>query len=202
MSAKFNSIVDVRGHVLSCLTSRKFIDSRGLASQLPIFIAAHEPFETEDSSNLPNWLVQQAMLVGVRVARIDVFSELVHSISEQGLLASVVQQEKAKVLSKKQVASGIRSAADLSTRLPAKIRSVIESEKPNAILISGFGAAYPFFRVSELVGILEEMQMQIPAVLLFPGSFVNTVKSPVLKLFGEFEESHNYRALDLFSYEA
>ncbi len=202
MSRKFNSIVDVRGHVLSCLTSKKFLAGRGLASQLPIFIAAHDPLDTDDSRALPSWLVEHSLLAGIRVLAIDVFSQLVQSLSDQSILDSVVEQEKLGVMSNKQLRAAIHSAADLSRRLPVKIQSLIDTEKPQAVLISGFESSYPFLRVAEIVGILEEMQLVIPAVILFPGSFDNTHKSPVLKLYGEFEESHNYRALDLFSYEA
>lgn len=202
MIKKFNSIVDVRSHALSCLTSKKFLSGRGLASQLPIFIAAHDPLETEESRALPDWLVAQSLLAGVKVLSINVFSELAQSLSDQGILESVTEQEAGQVLSRKQIASAIHSAAELSSRIPTKLRSLMEIDKPDALLLSGFEAAYPHFRVTEIVGILEEMQLQEPAIILFPGSFDNTLRSPVLKLFGEIDESHNYRALDLFNYEA
>lgn len=202
MSKKFNSIVEVRSHALACLTSKKFLSGRGLASQLPIFIAAYDPLETEESKALSSWLVAQSALAGVKVLPINVFSELVQSLSDQGILESVSEQERSKVLSKKQIASAIRSAADLSNRIPSSLQSLIQADSPDALLLMGFDAAYPHFRVTEIVGILEEMQLQAPAIILFPGSFDNTLKSPVLKLFGEIDENHNYRALDLFNYEA
>ena len=202
MSRTFKSTVDVRSHALACLTSSKFLSKRGLASQLPIFIAAFDPLETAELKVLPNWLVSQALLSGIRVFHVDVFTELVKSLSDQQILDSVVEQERAKVLSRRQVTSAIHAAADLSSRLPARIASGIFIEKPQAILISGFEASYPYFRVTELVGMLEEMQLEVPVVILFPGSFDDTLKSPILKLFGEIDENHNYRALDLFHYEA
>lgn len=202
MSTLFHSLEEVRSHALACLTSEKFLAGRGLASQLPIFIAAHDPLENPESANLPHWLVQEALLAGVNVLHVDVFSELVFSLSDQGILDSVKTQEKEKVLSKKQIASAIHSAADLAIRIPARLQSLIEAGKNDALLLSGLGASYPHFRVTEIVGILEEMQLKVPAVILFPGSFDNTLKSPVLKLFGEIDEDHNYRALDLFNYEA
>lgn len=202
LSRSFNSITEVRSQTLACLTSRKFLEGRGLASQLPIFIAAHDPASSLESRNLANWLVTQASLQGIMVLHFDVFSELLLSLESQDLLGSLLEQEKKGILQPKQLASVVHSAAELARRVPSNLKRLIAETNPNALLFSGFDEAFPHFRVPEIVTILESLQPGVPAILLYPGSYDNTLSSPVLKLFGEIEENHNYRALDLFNYEA
>jgi hypothetical protein len=201
MIKKSQSKDDLRAHLLACLTSVKFLEGKSLGSQAPIFIAAHDSiFESEDS-NLPGWLVGQAALTGSAIIHFDIFTELIASLEDQGILTNLLDQERSGFLGQRSLNAAIHSAAQLSKWISARLQKELLENHAKAIVFSGLGAAYPYFRVSELVGILEVSQVSIPAVILFPGTFDSTFRSPVLKLFGQIDEIHNYRALDIFNYE-
>jgi hypothetical protein len=201
MIKKSQSKDNLRAHLLACLTSVKFLEGRSLGSQAPIFIAAHDPiFESEDN-NLPGWLVSNAALMGSTIIHLDIFSELIASLEDQGILTNLLDQERSGFLGQKSLTAAIHSAAQLSNWISARLQKELLENQAQAVVFSGLGAAYPYFRTSELVGILEIGQLSIPAVILFPGTFDGTLRSPVLKLFGQIDETHNYRALDIFNYE-
>ena len=201
MIKKPQSIDNFRAHLLACLTSKKFLEGKSLGSQAPIFIAAHDSIFESENVNLPGWLVENSALKGSTVIHFDVFSEMIASLEDQGILTNLLNQERSGFLGQRSLTVAIHSAAQLSKWISARIEKELLEKQATAIVFSGLGMGYPYFRASELVGILEISQLSIPAVVLFPGTFDSTLRSPLLKLFGQIDEIHNYRALDVFNYE-
>lgn len=195
------SIDEARAHLKGCLTSKKFLSGQGLGSQLPIFIAAIDPREDLKLAELSRWLVQQCSLAGFEVRGLDLFEELTSSLADRGELEGLLAGEKTSLLSNSKLIDAIRSAAELDDIFENKLQEIRSNSNVKAVLISGLGSVFPFFRLSDIVGLLESAQLGIPAIVFFPGEFASDIRSPELKLFSKIPEFFNYRSIDIFSYE-
>lgn len=201
MSETKRSIDEAREHLKKCLTSEKFLGGQGLGAQVPIFVAAIDPKEDLKISDLGGWLVQQANLAGVQVKALDLFDELVTSLESQGILDPLLAREESSTLSGPQLIEAIRAAAGLDALVEAKLQELCSGSNFRAVLFTGLGSVFPFFRINDLIALLENSQAPIPAVVFFPGEFSSSARSPELKIFSKISEYYNYRAIDVFSYE-
>jgi hypothetical protein len=201
MSLSTRSIDEARAHLKDCLVSNKFLEGQGLGSQLPIFLAAIEPRDDVKSAELSRWLVEQSALLGVTVTAIDLFDELAASLEAKGILDALLSREESSALAASKLIEAIRAAAGMDELVQNKLQEVRSNSNARAFLITGLGSVFPFFRTSDLVGILESVQIGIPSIVFFPGEFASNLRSPELKLFSKIPEYYNYRAIDIFSYE-
>ena len=201
MNDVLRSIDEARAHLKECLTSEKFLGGQGLGSQLPIFIAAINPREDLKLAELSRWLVQQSALAGFEVARFDLFEELSSSLEAKGILEALLAREKSSLLATSKLIEAIRAAAGMEELVQNKLQEIRSNNNATALLITGLGRVFPFFRTSDIVGLLESVQIGVPAIVFFPGEFASNLRSPELKLFSKIPEFYNYRAIDIFSYE-
>lgn len=201
MSPSTRSIDEARAHLKDCLVSNKFLEGQGLGSQLPIFLAAIEPRDDFKSAELSRWLLEQSALFGIPVVAIDLFDELVASLEAKGILDALLSREESSALATSKLIEAIRAAAGMDELVENKLHDVRSNSNARALLITGLGSVFPFFRTSDIVGILEGIQIGIPSIVFFPGEFASNLRSPELKLFSKIPEYYNYRAIDIFSYE-
>ena len=201
MSSSTRSIDEARAHLKDCLVSDKFLEGQGLGSQLTIFLAAIESRDDFKSVELSRWLVEQSALQGVPVTGIDLFGDLVASLKDRGILEALLSREESSVLANSKLIEAIRAAAGMDELVQNKLQEVRSKSNARALLITGLGSVFPFFRTSDIVGILESVQVGIPSIVFFPGEFASNLRSPELKLFSKIPEFYNYRAIDIFSYE-
>lgn len=201
MSDATRSIEEARAHLKECLASEKFLEGHGLGSQLPIFVAAIDPREDLKSAELSRWLVQQAALKGIRVTSFDLFEELTSSLKARGVLDELLAREEASLLPISKLTEAIRAASGLEEIIDVKIREIRSNLETRAVLFTGLGSVFPYFRMNDLISLLENAQVGVPAIVFFPGEFASTLRSPEMKLFSKIPEYYNYRAIDLFSYE-
>lgn len=201
MSPSTRSIDQARAHLKDCLVSEKFLEGQGLGSQPPIFLAAIESRDDKKSVELSRWLVEQSALQGVSVKGIDLFSELVASLEDRGILETLLSREESSGLAASKLIEAIRATAGMDELIQGKLQEVRSNSNARALLITGLGSVFPFFRTSDIVGILENVQVGIPAIIFFPGDFASNLRSPELKLFSKIPEYYNYRAIDIFTYE-
>jgi hypothetical protein len=201
MSDAKRSVEEAREHLKKCLASEKFLGGQGLGSQLPIFVAAIEPREDLKLNDLGHWLVQQANLGGIHVSAFDLLDELASSLKAKGILDSLLASEQSGILAGPKLTEAIRSVTGLDVIVESKLHELNQASNSRAILITGLGSVFPFFRVNDLIAILENAQLRLPTIVFFPGEFSSSLRSPELKLFSTISEYYNYRAIDVFSYE-
>lgn len=201
MNDVIRSIGEARAHLKECLTSEKFLAGQGLGSQLPIFIAAINPREDLKLAELSLWLVQQSALAGFEVTRFDLFEELASSLEARGILEAFLAREQSSLLPTSKLIEPIRAAAGIDELVQNKLQEVRSNDNTRALLITGLGSVFPFFRTSDIVGLLESVQLGVPAIVFFPGEFASNLRSPELKLFSKIPDFYNYRSIDIFSYE-
>lgn len=201
MNGAVRSIDEARAHLKECLTSAKFLGGQGLGSQIPIFIAAINPREDLELPELGRWLVQQSALAGFEVMRLDLFEELCTSLEAQGVLEDLLDREKSSLLPTSKLIDAIRAAAAVDDLIENKLQEIRINSDAQALLITGLGSVFPFFRTSDIVGLLESVQLGVPAIVFFPGEFASNLRSPELRLFARIPEFYNYRAIDIFTYE-
>ena len=201
MNGAVRSIDEARAHLKGCLTSEKFLGGQGLGSQLPIFIAAIDPREDLKLAELSRWLVQQSALAGFEVVRLDLFEQLSSSLEAQGILEVLLAREESSLLGTSKLIDAIRAAAGMDDLIENKLQEIRLNSEAQALLITGLGSVFPFFRTSDIVGLLESVQVGVPAIVFFPGEFASNLRSPELRLFARIPEFYNYRAVDIFSYE-
>lgn len=201
MNVTTRSLEEARSHLKECLASQKFLEGNGLGSQLPIFVAAIEPKDDLKSEELCLWLVQQSKLAGIEITTVDIFEELVSSLKTQEILEVILQQESENLLPQPKLIAAIRAASRLSGMIEIKLGNLKSKFDTRALLFSGLGSAFPYFRINDLIVLLEKVQLGIPVIVIFPGNFASTLRSPELSLFSKIPEHYNYRAIDIYSYE-
>lgn len=161
----------------------------------PIFICPYQPRQELEMRAAWAWLLQNLVLEGKSVRFVNLFEELVSHLSTRGLLDSIIESEFAGELG----LDNLRGLVDIDSFLEQIMGWLPQASADELLLIGGVGEAYPHLRASEIIGKLEKYTARTPVVLFFPGSYVHSSgQSMTLRLFDELDDSHYYRAMNLY----
>ena len=185
------------------LTRPEFLEMRGVAKEVPIFIQTYEPSEEDEIRQIVKGLYQSLKQQGLRVQHIDLLELVAHILEEKDFLETILQDEA--TWPKSDLYDTLQNVSDPTTVLVPKLMQQL-GDQPDITLITGSGRVYPFLRTHTIIESLQPDMVKHPVVIFFPGEYSQDADGgSYLCLFGtdvntKIENSH-YRATNLAYYD-
>lgn len=193
-----SSISGLDKRLQEILTRPEFLEMRGVAKEVPIFIQSYSPADDDHLRVVVRGVEQHLRKQGLRVKHVDLF-ELVLQLLEAKSYLDVVLQEEAS-WSKSDLFDTLQNVAEPSRALVPKLMEVLGDSQIS--LITGSGRVYPFLRTHTILEALQPAMVRHPVVIFFPGEYSqNADGGTYLRLFGKSAttkiENAHYRAINL-----
>lgn len=166
--------------ILPKITSPDFLSGEGKGGEIPFYVFDYPPEDElrirEHLAFLEDKLPKQAP--NLSFVHVNLFDFLIDYIKGRGYFEKSLEKER-NLGSAKAVKSikSIASAEKLADHFAAEIMN----QKPELVLVSGVGSAYPIIRTHELLNNLHKHMGLTPLVMFYPGVYDKIT----LKLFGK-----------------
>jgi hypothetical protein len=179
--------------ILPRVTSRDFLDSKGLGNEIGFWIFDYPPERELDVRDFLNGTVLPAL--GKKdpvfsVATVDLLQLVTGLLEDRKLLDKTLEMQKNK--GDDSTLAALRSVLK-EDKLAQKIASQFQIDKLDLLILTGVGAVYPMLRTHTLLSALHPIMGETPLLMFFPGRY----DGHSLRLFNTLAEDHYYRAFRL-----
>ena len=179
--------------ILPRLTSREFLDSKGLGNEIGFWIFDYPPEREMDVRSFVSGTVLPALAKQVpplKVARVDLFKLVTELLQERKLLDKAIAMQASK--GNDSTLAALRSVLK-EDKLAQKIASQFDIPGLDLMILTGIGSVYPMLRTHTLLSALHPIMGNTPLLMFFPGRY----DGHSLRLFNTLAEDHYYRAFRL-----
>lgn len=179
--------------ILPRLTSRDFLDSKGLGNEIGFWIFDYPPDRERDMRSFLSGTVLPALskqVPALRADTIDLLQLVTGLLEERKLLDKAMDMQKNK--GDESALAALRSVLK-EDKIAQKIASQHDIAHLDLLILTGVGAVYPMLRTHTLLSALHPIMGNTPLLLFFPGRY----DGHSLRLFNTLTEDHYYRAFRL-----
>lgn len=179
--------------ILPRLTSRDFLDSKGLGNEIGFWIFDYPPDREPDMRSFLSGTVLPALakqVPALRADTIDLLQLVTGLLEERNLLDKVMDMQLSKGDDSTLVA--LRSVLK-EDKIAQKIASQHDIPNLDLLILTGVGSVYPMLRTHTLLSALHPIMGNTPLLMFFPGRY----DGHSLRLFNTLAEDHYYRAFRL-----
>ena len=162
-----------------------------LGGELPLFIQPLDPSKQRETEEQVKRLASRLNRKGIRVSVVNLFDLSIGILKEERILDAILESESD--IPHSDTVETLDSILDISSTIIPRLQSVIESENPDYLFLSGVGSVYPFIRSHGILNNIDELTDNCKLVLFFPGQYDNMQ----LKLFGHIYDENYYRGINL-----
>lgn len=187
------SLVERLNQILPRITSRDFLDSKGLGNEIGFWIFDYPPEREMEVRDFLSSTVFPALSkpnVNVRFDMINLLDMVVELLQERNLLDKAIALQQTK--GDEGVLPALRSVLK-EDKLAQKIASKFDVASLDLLVLTGVGAVYPMLRTHTLLSALHPIMGKTPLLMFFPGKY----DGHSLRLFNVLGEDHYYRAFRL-----
>ncbi len=179
--------------ILPRITSRDFLDSKGLGNEIGFWVFDYPPERELDVRDFFNSTVLPAL--GKKdpvfnVATVDLLQLVTGLLEDRKLLDKTLEMQKNK--GDDSTLAALRSVLK-EDKLAQKIASQFQIDTLDLMILTGVGAVYPMLRTHTLLSALHPIMGNTPLLMFFPGRY----DGHSLRLFNILSEDHYYRAFRL-----
>lgn len=194
MSMSVTLTLDERlNQILPRLTSRDFLDSKGLGNEIGFWIFDYPPDREMDVRAFLSGTVQPALakqVPSIKSATVDLFQLVTDLLDDRKLLDKAMDMQLAK--GDDSTLAALRSVLK-EDKIAQKIAAQYDIPNLDLLILSGVGAVYPMLRTHTLISALHPIMGATPLLMFFPGRY----DGHSLRLFNTLAEDHYYRAFRL-----
>jgi len=179
--------------ILPRLTSRDFLDSKGLGNEIGFWIFDYPPDRELDMRSFLFGTVLPALKKHVPVLRaesIDLLKLVTGVLEERKLLDKVLSMQLSK--GDDSTLAALRSVLK-EDKIAERIASQQDIANLDLLILTGVGSVYPMLRTHTLLSALHPIMGNTPLLMFFPGRY----DGHSLRLFNLLAEDHYYRAFRL-----
>lgn len=179
--------------ILPRLTSRDFLDSKGLGNEIGFWIFDYPPDRELDMRSFLSGTVLHALTKQVpplRADTIDLLQLVTGILEERKLLDKAMDMQLNK--GDDSTLAALRSVLK-EDKIAQKIAAQHDIANLDLLILTGVGAVYPMLRTHTLLSALHPIMGNTPLLLFFPGRY----DGHSLRLFNTLTEDHYYRAFRL-----
>ncbi len=179
--------------ILPRLTSRDFLDSKGLGNEIGFWIFDYPPEREMEVRSFVSGTVLPALAKQVpplKIARVDLFKLVTELLQERKLLDKAIAMQSSK--GNDSTLAALRSVLK-EDKLAQKIASQFDIPNLDVMILTGIGSVYPMLRTHTLLSALHPIMGNTPLLMFFPGRY----DGHSLRLFNTLAEDHYYRAFRL-----
>ena len=194
-----NSVSGLDKRLQEVLTRPEFLEMRGVAKEVPIFIQTYSPADEDQLRVVVKGAEQFLRKQGLRVKHVDLYELVLQLLEAKGYLDVVLQEEPS--WSKSDLLDTLQNVAEPTTALVPKLMVEL-GDDTQISLITGSGRIYPFLRTHTIIEALQPKMVRHPVVIFFPGEYSQDADGgSYLRLFGSTTaskiENPHYRATNL-----
>lgn len=187
------SLEERLNQILPRITSRDFLDSKGLGNEIGFWIFDYPPDREMDVRGFLSDTVVPALgkqSPAIRCAVVDLLALVTELLEERKLLDKAIAMQQAK--GNDGALAALRSVLK-EDKLAQKIASQHDIPALDLLVLTGVGAVYPMLRTHTLLSALHPIMGDTPLLMFFPGRY----DGHSLRLFNTLAEDHYYRAFRL-----
>jgi hypothetical protein len=179
--------------ILPRITSRDFLDSKGLGNEIGFWIFDYSPEREMDVRGFLSGTVLPALgkhVPTIKADAVDLLKLVTDLLEERKLLDKAMEMQKNK--GDDSTLAALRSVLK-EDKIAQKIASQYDIANLDLLVLSGVGAVYPMLRTHTLLSALHPIMGNTPLLMFFPGRY----DGHSLRLFNTLAEDHYYRAFRL-----
>ena len=187
------SLEERLNQILPRITSREFLDSKGLGNEIGFWIFDYPPDREMEVRDFLSGTVVPALgkqLPAIRCAVVNLLALVTDLLEERNLLDKAIAMQHDKGDDSALVA--LRSVLK-EDKLAQKIATRHDIAALDLLVLTGVGAAYPMLRTHTLLSALHPIMGNTPLLMFFPGRY----DGYSLRLFNKLTDKHYYRAFRL-----
>ena len=188
-------------HLLGLISSKNFLEKKGLGNEVPFFICPYPPQDSLEMDRARHQLTNRLEHKGIHVLNINLYDLAVELLKERGIWDRIMQMEKE--VSKDELKELLQGVLDPESYLVPAIRTKMDETPFDVMFISGVGEVFPYIRSHNVLNNLQSTAKEKPTVMFFPGDYTYSLeKGASLELFGLLHDDNYYRAFNIFRCEA
>jgi hypothetical protein len=187
------SLEERLNQILPRITSRDFLDSKGLGNEIGFWIFDYPPEREIDVRDFLSGTVLPALpkqVPPIKAATVNLLQLVTEILEERKLLDKTFEMQAGK--GDDSTLAALRSVLK-EDRLAQKIATQYDVESLDLLVLTGVGAVYPMLRTHTLLSALHPIMGRTPLLMFFPGRY----DGHSLRLFNTLAEDHYYRAFRL-----
>lgn len=187
------SLEERLNQVLPRITSRDFLDSKGLGNEIGFWIFDYPPEREMEVRDFLSGTVLPALprqVPPVRAATVNLLQMVTDILEERKLLDKTFAMQATK--GNDSTLAALRSVLK-EDKLAQKIAAQFDVASLDLLILTGVGAVYPMLRTHTLLSALHPIMGDTPLLMFFPGRY----DGHSLRLFNTLAEDHYYRAFRL-----
>lgn len=187
------SLEERLNQILPRITSRDFLDSKGLGNEIGFWIFDYPPDREMDVRGFLSGTMVPALgkqSPAIRCAVVDLLTLVTELLEERKLLDKAIAMQQAK--GNDGALAALRSVLK-EDKLAQKIATQHDIQALDLLVLTGVGAVYPMLRTHTLLSALHPIMGKTPLLMFFPGRY----DGHSLRLFNTLAEDHYYRAFRL-----
>ena len=187
------SLEDRLNQILPRITSREFLDSKGLGNEIGFWIFDYPPEREVDVRDFLSGTVLPALpkqVPPIKAATVNLLHLVTEILEERKLLDKTFEMQAGK--GDDSTLAALRSVLK-EDRLAQKIATQFDVASLDLLILTGVGAVYPMLRTHTLLSALHPIMGTTPLLMFFPGRY----DGHSLRLFNTLAEDHYYRAFRL-----
>lgn len=187
-------------HLLSLISSERFLKRQGLGNEVPFFICPFKPEEAVEMGRMQKQLINRLDQINVRVLEINLYDLSIEILKRDGDWDFYLENET--TMSKQQLREDLQGILDASDVLIPAISKKMAIQEHDVMFLSGVGEVFPYIRSHNVLNNLQSTAKDKPTVMFFPGAYTHSLeKGASLDLFGRLRDDKYYRAFNIFHCE-
>lgn len=195
-----SNITEIYEHLLTVISSEKFLSMQGLGNEVPFFICPFDPAKTEKMNKeviVP--LINQLARKGVQVLRVDLYDLSIDLLKKRGIWEQTLRAEAD--ISKSELKDLLQSVLDSEKHLIPAIAEKMQGDEFDVMFITGVGEVFPYIRSHTVLNNLQSTAKEKPTIMFFPGEYSQSIeKGSSLNLFGKLLDDNYYRAFNIYKH--
>lgn len=187
-------------HLLTTISSQRFLKMQGLGNEVPFFICPYQPREAEEMKKVYGQLVKQLRNQGIKVLTINLYDLAIELLKKRGIWERVLESESS--LSKAELKELLQSVLDPEKHIIPAIAAKMAEDPFDVMFITGVGEVFPYIRSHTVLNNLQSTAKERPTVMFFPGEYKHSLEEGAsLDLFGLLHDDKYYRAFNIYHYQ-
>ncbi len=189
-------------HLVSVLSSSRFLEIQGLGNEVPFFIYPYEPEDALAVGAAKKRIMNRLKIDhGITVLEINLYDLTVDMLKDCGVWDSLLKLEVDK--GKDAFLRPLQNMLDPGTKLIPAIKQKLNSSPHDILFLTGIGEVFPYIRSHNVLNNLQTVVAAKPMLMYFPGEYKQSgTTGSSLVLFGRLTDDNYYRAFDIRNREA
>jgi len=184
-------------HMLTLISSERFLKKQGLGKEVPFFICPYKPEEAVEMGRIQKQLANRLDQSGIRILEINLYDTSIELLRRRGIWNQVLEMESS--VAKDEIMELLQGVLDPEAHLIPEIAKRMQEAEFDVMFITGVGEVFPYIRSHNVLNNLQSTAKDQPTVMFFPGAYTHSLENGAsLDLFCRLHDDKYYRAFNIF----